>query len=45
MLDLLQVTNIQEDQQITTILKNLRKEMNMIHPKIINEQAFKLSLK
>jgi hypothetical protein len=28
MLDLLQVTNLQEDQQITTMLKSLRKEMS-----------------
>jgi hypothetical protein len=33
MLDLLQVTNVQEDQQITSMLKSLRKEMNMMTPK------------
>jgi hypothetical protein len=33
MLDLLPVTNLQKDQQITTMLKSLRKEMNMMTPK------------
>jgi len=33
MLHLFQVTNVQEDQQITTLLRSLRKEMNTMTPK------------
>jgi hypothetical protein len=33
MLDLFQATNVQEDQQIITLLKRLRKEKNKMTPK------------
>jgi hypothetical protein len=33
MLDLFQATNVQEDQQITILLRSLRKEMNTMTPK------------
>jgi hypothetical protein len=33
MLNLLQAINVQEDQQIITILRSLRKEINMMTPK------------
>jgi hypothetical protein len=31
MLDFFQTTNVQEDQQITTLLRSLRKEMNKLN--------------
>jgi hypothetical protein len=33
MLDVFQATNVQEDQQITILLRSLRKEMNTMTPK------------
>jgi hypothetical protein len=33
MLNLFQATNVQEDQQIITIIRSLRKEINVMTPK------------